>query len=93
MAGVTTATKEVEQQQEVTLCNRTQEDSASSAETQEDSASSAETVAVIRVQEGIENPMEQMGEPHKGPDLLVEDMWEDRISIQTASQRWTGGEP
>ena len=83
VAGVTIATKEVEQRQEVTSCNRIQEDSVSSAE----------TVAVIRVQEGTENPMEQMGEPRKGPDLLVEDPWEDQINIQIASQHWIGGEP
>ena len=82
MAGVTIATKEVEQRQEVTLCNRIQEDSVSSAE----------TVAVIKIQEGTKNPMEQMGEPRKGPDLLVEEPLEDQISIQTARQHWTDGE-
>ena len=74
MVGATIARKEVEVRQEVTSCNRTQEDTTSSVE----------TVEVTKVQGVIENPMEQMGEPHKGPDLLVEDMWEDRISIQTA---------
>ena len=65
VAGVTIATKEVEQRQEVTLCNRIQEDSVNSAE----------TVAVIRVQEGTENPMEQMEEPRKVLDPVVEDPW------------------
>ena len=83
MVEAKTATKEVEQRQEVTSCNRIQEDTISSAE----------TVEVTKVQEGIENPMEQMGEPRKGPDLLVEEPLEDQISIQTARQHWTDGEP
>ena len=59
----TATTKEVEHPQEITLCNRIQEATISLVE----------TVEVTRVQEGIGDPMEQMGEPHKGPDLLVED--------------------
>ena len=83
MAGVTVITKEVEQRQEITLCSRIKEDSANLAE----------TVAATKTQEGTENPMEQMEEPHKGPDLLVEDPWEDQTSTQIASQHLTGGEP
>ena len=82
VAEVTATTKEVVQQREATLCNKIREASANLEETE----------VATKTQEGTENPMEQMGEPSKVLDLVVEDPWEDPTSIRIASRRLTDGE-
>ena len=63
VAEATATTTEVELPPEVILCNKAQEATISLVE----------TVEVTRIQEGIGDPMEQMGEHHKDQDPLGED--------------------
>ena len=47
---------------------------------------------VIKTQEGTVNPMEEMEEPNKEADSIMEDPWDDPTSIPTVRPHWTDGE-